>query len=57
MHYGDQRINAWGNQQREFMTNRDIVLRVGKTTFDNDSGKYVVDLYYEGRVAHDYGKK
>lgn len=57
MWIGDSRIHGWGVRQREFMTNRDIVLRVGKTVFDSSRNKYVVEVYYEGRTAHDYGKK
>lgn len=57
MWIADSRIHGWGVKQREFMTNRDIVLRVGKTVFDSSRNKYIVEVYYEGRTAHDYGKK
>ena len=57
MWIADDRIHGWGVRQREFMTNRDIVLRVGKTVFDQSRNKYIVEIYYEGRTAHDYGKK
>ena len=57
MWIADSRIHGWGTKQLEFMTNRDIVLRVGKTVFDSARNKYVVEVYYEGRTEHDYGKK
>ena len=56
MWVGDHRVNGWGPEQREFMTNRDIIVSVGKTTYDSGSGKYTVNLYYMGREKHDYGK-
>lgn len=55
MWIGDDRINHWGPQQREFMTNRDVVLKVGKTTYDKSRGIYTVNIEYVGRQAHDYG--
>ena len=55
MWIGDHRINGWGAKQREFMTNRDIRLKVGKTTYDSDRGVYVVELKYNGGLVHDYG--
>ena len=58
MWIGDKRINSdFGNQQREFMTNRNISVKVGKTVYDADRGVYVVELKYVGRLAHDYGKR
>ena len=57
MWVGHPKVNAWGVRQREFMTNRDIVIRVGKSTYDASTGVYTVNVYYEGRTAHDYGKK
>lgn len=58
MWIGDNRINSsFGAGQREFMTNRDIAIKVGKTTYDPSRGVYVTDVYYVGRTAHDYGKK
>lgn len=56
MWIGDKRINFWGREQREFMTNRDILVKVGKTTYDTNRGVYVVNLKYVGREEHDYGK-
>lgn len=64
MWIGDSRINGWGDDQREFITNRDIVLRpvsverVGsdyKTAHPESVGvKYKVVLEYQGRLDHDY---
>lgn len=56
MWIGDKRINFWGREQREFMTNRDILVKVGKTTYDKQRDVYVVNLKYVGRTEHDYGK-
>ena len=55
MWIGDKRINFWGAEQREFMTNRDILVKVGKTTYDKTRDVYVVNLKYVGRTEHDYG--
>lgn len=55
MWIGDKRVNGWGAIQREFMTNRDAIFRVGKTTMEY--GHATVELFYEGHTAHDYGKK
>lgn len=58
MWIGDSRINrGFGADQREFMTNRDILIEVGKTTYDASRGVYVVNLKYVARQKHDYGKK
>ena len=38
MWIGDKRINGWGAEQREFMSNRDSVFKVGKTTYDKRRG-------------------
>lgn len=54
MYIGNKKINKWGNRQREFMTNRDTAYRVGKTSFDATRNVFVVELQYEGRMAHDY---
>ena len=57
MWIGDPRINKiFGVEQREFMMNRDISVRVGKTTYDSSKDIYVTDLTYIGRQEHDYGK-
>ena len=57
MWIGDSRINpGWQAKQREFMMNRDIVVKVGKTTYDSARDVYVTDVYYTGRMPHDYGK-
>ena len=57
MWIGDRRINpGWGPDQREFMTNRDIRLKVGKTIYDESRGVYVTDVTFTGRLPHDYGK-
>lgn len=55
MWIGDTRINAWGNRQREFMMNRDILLKVGKTTYDSNRNVYITEVTYTGRTPHDYG--
>lgn len=57
MWIGDKRVNpGWQAKQREFMTNRDIMLKVGKTTYDKARNVFVTDVYYTGRLDHDYGK-
>lgn len=55
MWIGDKRINPWGANQREFMTNRDIIMRVGKTTYNKKRGVFEVEIFYENRENHDYG--
>lgn len=57
MFIGDDAINIWGNKQREFMTNRDIWMTVGDTTYDETRNVYKVELKYGGRMEHNYGKK
>jgi hypothetical protein len=57
MWIGDKRIGGWGAEQREFMTNRDIGIKVGKTTYNKSRGVYEVELFNDGRMPHDYGKK
>lgn len=54
MYIGDDRINVWGDRQREFMTNRNIWMTVGKTEYIEDRGIYRVELNYGGRMEHDY---
>lgn len=56
MWIGSGAINDWGSQQREFMTNRDISIKVGKTRYNKDRGIYEVELEFGGRQKHDYGK-
>ena len=56
MWIGDHRVNGWGPEQREFMTNRDIVVKVGRTTYDKTRGVYVTDVTYTRRMPHDYGE-
>lgn len=56
MWIGDRRINGWGPDQREFMTNRDISIQVGATTYDAARDIYIVNIKYVGRNKHDYGK-
>lgn len=57
MWIGDRRINpGWGPDQREFMMNRDIGLKVGDTTYDSSRGVYVTDVTFVERYPHDYGK-
>ena len=55
MWVGDSRINGWGPRQREFMTNRDIMVQVGDSYYDSKKGLTVVTLYYVGRRSkHKY---
>jgi len=57
MWIGDSRINGWKGMQREFMTNRNSVYAVGRTTEGHDSvgtKVYRVHLYYIGRTEHNY---
>ena len=54
MWIGDKRINGWGPDQREFMTNRDVSFRVGNTRHDKGRDVYVVDIEFLGVGAHDY---
>lgn len=56
MWIGDSRINGWGSDQREYLTNRDTLMEIGKTKYDRRRGLYVVELKYRGRQAHDYGR-
>lgn len=55
MWIGDTRVNPWGTKQREFIMNRDVNYRIGKTIYDGIRNIYVTDIYYVGREAHDYG--
>lgn len=55
MWIGDSRINPWGSKQREFMTNRDAVFKVGKSSFDSARRITTVELTYMGHTEHDYG--
>lgn len=56
MFVGDDTINVWGNKQREFMTNRDIWMTIGDTTYDEARNIYKVELKYGGLMEHNYGK-
>ena len=52
---GDGRVNShFNNEQREFMMNRDIRLRVGRTKYDSKRDVYVVEMTYVGRIPHRY---
>lgn len=57
MWIGDGRINHWEGRQREFMTNRDSIYRVGKTTYDKKRDKFITEIEFVGVGEHDYGKK
>lgn len=57
MWIGDTRIGGLGAKQREFMSNRDIKFRIGQTTYNSRTGKCEVELIYEGRDEHDYGRR
>lgn len=57
MWIGDHRINGFGPDQREYMTNRDTSYRIGNTTYDRRRDVYVVELDYVGRRDHDYGRR
>lgn len=66
MWVGDERINHWKSQQREFLMNRDAVFVIGdikddkKAYYSSINGdKFYepfvnVDLYYIGHLPHDY---
>lgn len=54
MYTGDVRVNFWGSKQREYIANRDIKIKVGKTT--ETEGGIIVDVYYVGKSKHDYGR-
>lgn len=54
MYTGDVRANFWGNKQREYIANRDIKIKVGKTT--ETEGGIIVDIHYVGKSEHDYGR-
>lgn len=59
MWIGDSRVNGWGDKQREFMTNRDLVLKpVGYRKVLGGTGgskpMYVVIMQVVGRMKHDY---
>lgn len=57
MWIGDRRVNpGWGAKQREFMTNRDINVQVGKTRYDSSRDVYITEVTFIGREKHDYGK-
>lgn len=52
---GDSRVSPyWGARQREFITNRDIDVRVGDSRYDRRRDKYVVELEYVGRRRHPF---
>lgn len=55
MWIGDKRINDWGTQQREFMTNRDSVYTVKGVTYDSNKKMYIVELDYKLGLSHHYG--
>lgn len=54
MYIGDDDINGWGAAQREFLTNRDIVVRVKSIKSNKTSSGYIVELDYVGREKHRY---
>ena len=57
MWIGDTKLNPrWGNKQREFMFNRDINLKIGDTHYNKQRDVFEVELKYESRNKHDYGK-
>lgn len=55
MYIGTDNLSTWGNNQREFMTNRDIVVTARGARWDDRRNIAVVDLYYVGREKkHSY---
>ena len=54
MYIGDDRINKWGDKQREFMTNRDIWMTVGNTEYNAEKNIFEVEIEYGGRLEHEY---
>ena len=59
MWIGDERVNPnWESAQREVITNRDIVMKIGKARkkkLSNGREVIEVDLMYQRRMPHDYG--
>lgn len=56
VYIGDRRVNKFaGASEREFMTNRDVSFRVGKTTWDSSRQIFKTELTFIGRQEHDYG--
>ena len=56
MWIGNSRINDWGSAQREFMTNRDTWYRVDSVKWNGSTGRYEVELTFQGLDKHDYGR-
>ena len=57
MWIGDKRINSWGSEQREYMTNRDASFRIVSVKENSGSttrGSVQVVLEYIGHSKHDY---
>lgn len=54
MYIGVHGVHAWGERQREFMLNRDTKWQVGDSRYDKKRGVFEVDLYFDGRLPHDY---
>lgn len=54
MYIGREKLSGWGNNQREFMTNRDSYFKVGKTTHDSKRNVDVVELEYMGHDKHSF---
>ena len=54
MYIGDERVNFWGDKQREFITNRDIWITVGKSEVDESRGITKVELIFGGLMDHEY---
>ena len=52
MWIGDSKIHGWGAAQREYITNRDISVRVGDSHYDRRRGKFIVELEYVGKKKH-----
>lgn len=55
MWIGDERINGWGTKQLEFLTNRDVWYRVGKSYMDKKRGVIVCEITFASLDVHDYG--
>lgn len=54
MWIGDKRVNGWGDIQREFIMNRDSYYKVGKSYYDSERKKTIVELTWMGTKKHEY---
>ena len=58
LYIGTSTLNpSFDSSQREFITSRDIYLRVGKSSYNAKRDIYVTELEYVRKGTHDYGTK